>query len=100
MFKRRKMVYQFVRKENRLFVLLNGGINCILEVKHPKFKENLAAVREEIKLYKGTVHYGGSITYECKDCGSRLIKINQCLTCDSIHIKTIGGTPNGESVVL
>jgi hypothetical protein len=35
------------------------------------------------------MHFNGSKTHECKDCGSRLIEDNQCLTCDSVNLKHI-----------
>lgn len=35
------------------------------------------------------LHFGGSRTHECKDCGSRLIEDNKCLTCDSKNLQLI-----------
>lgn len=35
------------------------------------------------------IHFGGSKTHACLDCGSRLLEDEQCLTCDSKRIVTV-----------
>lgn len=58
------MRWGLFEKDNKLHVLLNGGINKRLDMSHPNYKHNVQALKDEIdyfKTFKNTVVTGYEI---------------------------------------
>lgn len=43
------------------------------------------------------VHFTPQNTYQCRDCGSRLIENGLCLTCDSVQIDIVKGDSHAKN---